>query len=572
MSSKSESYIEKIIKETGLSRKEIQDRVDAKKNELKGLISDEGALFIVAKELGIDVKEENKDLLKEIEINTTDIKSGMKNITLTGRIKSISDVFKFQRDDGTIGQVGSFLLQDSEGEIRIVLWDDQTEILSSPQFNINKVVKIINGYAKKGKNGNLEIHIGRLGKVILNPDDVDYKKIPKIIYEFIPIREISLKNQSINLEGIISQIFPIKEFTRKDGTIGKRGAIILKDGTDSIRITFWNKDTNKLKTINIGNKIKITNLIPKLSTLDSKTIELTATSASSIEIIKEKSEILHKIVENISELQAENDIVSLKGIITSIENLKKITTKSGEKIDLLSFTISDDSDWIRVTLWREKAQKYCDKLTMGQGVFLKDFLVKYSSFSQRKELSSTNNSEIELIELKIKNLKEMKIENVKRSTFTNNYTNIDDIKKSGIYEIKGFIAKDISKIFIYDACKNCFKKIENCNCEFTPEIIPRMIINLIIDDGTGIMRTTFIGESAEYLIGEKAEKIQKIQETPDLETFLQKKSNELKGKELLIKGNAKFNDFSKSYELIVYDFKEIDIEDELERVLKEIEI
>ena len=37
---KIESYISKIIKETGLSRKEIQDMVEKKKIELKGLISE----------------------------------------------------------------------------------------------------------------------------------------------------------------------------------------------------------------------------------------------------------------------------------------------------------------------------------------------------------------------------------------------------------------------------------------------------------------------------------------------------------------------------------------------------
>ena len=62
---KSELYIKKILKNTGLTRKEIQDMVENKKVELKGLISEEGALFIIARELGVDVKEENKDLLNE---------------------------------------------------------------------------------------------------------------------------------------------------------------------------------------------------------------------------------------------------------------------------------------------------------------------------------------------------------------------------------------------------------------------------------------------------------------------------------------------------------------------------
>ena len=182
---KTEVYINKIIEDTGLTRKEIQNLVGDKKNELKGLISDEGALFIIAKELGVDIKSENKELLKDIEISITDITQNMKNLTLFGRIKEIYNTNNFKKNDGTNGFVGSFLLQDSTGDARIVLWDDQVKIFNEPNFENNELVKIINGNAKKGRYGDIEIHVGRYGKVILSPDDVDYKKYPQISFKSI---------------------------------------------------------------------------------------------------------------------------------------------------------------------------------------------------------------------------------------------------------------------------------------------------------------------------------------------------------------------------------------------------
>ena len=86
---KTEAYINKIIEDTGLSKKEIQTLVEEKKEELKGLISDEGALFVIAKELGVDVASENQELLNEVELNISDITINMKNIILVGRIKEI---------------------------------------------------------------------------------------------------------------------------------------------------------------------------------------------------------------------------------------------------------------------------------------------------------------------------------------------------------------------------------------------------------------------------------------------------------------------------------------------------
>jgi len=173
---KTEVYVNKIIEDTGLTRKEIQNLIEDKKSELKGLISDEGALFIIAKELGVDIRNENKDLLKEIEINISDITQNMKNITLYGRIKEIYNINSFSKNDGSKGFVGSFLLHDTTGDARIVIWDDQVKVFNEYNFETNELVKIINGNAKKGKYGDIEIHIGRYGKVILSPEDIDYRR------------------------------------------------------------------------------------------------------------------------------------------------------------------------------------------------------------------------------------------------------------------------------------------------------------------------------------------------------------------------------------------------------------
>ena len=265
---KIESYINKIIQETGLSKQEIQEMVSNKKEELKGLISDEGALFVIAKELGVDVKEENKELIKDIDINISDITINMKNIVIAGRIKEIHSVKSFNRDGGNTGYVGSFVLNDQTGDIRIVLWDDHVKIFKDPNFDVNEVVKISNGTPKKSKFGGLEIHLGRFSHLTLTPEDIDYNSFPKIVYTSIKISEVNLNLSSISIEGKVIQKFPIKEFTRKDETIGKVGSLILADSTGSIRITFWDDNTDELNGFEVGDVVSITNLNPKLSTLD----------------------------------------------------------------------------------------------------------------------------------------------------------------------------------------------------------------------------------------------------------------------------------------------------------------
>ncbi|GAF74175.1 unnamed protein product, partial [marine sediment metagenome] len=461
----------------------------------------EGALFIIAKELGVDVKSENKDFLKDIEIKISDITHNMKNIMLFGRIKDIYNVNKFKKKDGSDGYVGAFLLHDKSGDVRIVLWDEQVSIFNEPEFKNNELVKIVNGNAKKGKFGGTEIHIGRFGKLILSPDDVDYKNYPKIKVELIKIRDINLNLKSVSIEGKVIQIFPLKEFERKNGELGKVRSLTLLDSTGSVRIAFWNNDTDKLNGIDSGDIISISNLTPKLSTLDSRTVDLNSSRSSKIEKKSKKLELDGDSIKNIKELQNRLGVVSFEGIITSIDNIKNISLKSGENVNLLGFTVSDDSDGIRGTLWGEQAEEFSKILSDGQGIVLSNVLIKYSSFSNRNEISLMNDSTLELKDLELKNLKS--IIPVKRdlnTNFSGNYSKIGNINSPGIVEVKGFIAKDLTKITTYEGCTNCFKKVENCSCGKGDETKVRMIINLIVDDGTGTLRTTLIGDIAEKFI------------------------------------------------------------------------
>lgn len=65
---KIEDYIKRIAIGARLSENKIQSLIEAKKKEIKGLISDEGALFVIAKELGVEVSRESKEVMNEFLI------------------------------------------------------------------------------------------------------------------------------------------------------------------------------------------------------------------------------------------------------------------------------------------------------------------------------------------------------------------------------------------------------------------------------------------------------------------------------------------------------------------------
>jgi len=568
---KSEAYLNKIIEDTGLSKKEIQSLVEEKKEELKGLISDEGALFVIAKELGVEVSGENQELLNEIELNISDITLNMKNIVLVGRIKDIFNLNSFNKSNGEVGYVGSFQLHDNTGDIRIVLWDDQVNVFKDERFEKNEIVKILNGNAKQGRYGGIEIHVGRFSKIILAPEDVNYKKYTKIKEEFKLINEINEKSGSITIEGKVMNRFPVRDFIRKDGQNGKVSSILVRDSSGKIRISFWNEDIDKIENIEIGDFISLSNLNPRKSNFTEGQIDLHATSWT--QITKKDKEVKFDVqkIDSIDTLQNQKGYISFQGIISAIDDLRRITLKSGEEISLLGFNVSDNTDSIRVTAWREKADELSMSLKNGDRVLLKNVELRYSNYSQKNEVTIAIDSSIEKIDLEIENIKVSEPSSkFKQGNFSGNFTDISTIQSSGFFEIKGVISNELKNIRFYEACSECRRKIDNCTCDKAGNKKLTMITSHFLEDESGKIRATFIGEAAEKLVGEKAEIIVKVKDTPDYEKLLKKFSSDIIGRDIMIKGRVKFNDYSDSYEIVASNFQDINVDDDLENRIKEI--
>ena len=59
-----------------------------------------------------------------------DVKPIDKHFNIRRLVKKINAISDFTRNDGSKGVVGSFLLSDSTGSIRVVLWNEKTFFLS----------------------------------------------------------------------------------------------------------------------------------------------------------------------------------------------------------------------------------------------------------------------------------------------------------------------------------------------------------------------------------------------------------------------------------------------------------
>ena len=166
---------------------------------------------------GMEVNIGNNGVLAECdeEINVAannqkikDIKDGMGNLNLTGKVLEISEVRIFQRKDGNSGKVGNLLIGDSTGKIRVTLWDEKTEFLDEIEYG--DTVELLNAYARENAfTQKVEIQIGSRGVIRKTEKQIEYEE------EFTPIADIEDNMNDINISGRVLDISEVRTFPKK---------------------------------------------------------------------------------------------------------------------------------------------------------------------------------------------------------------------------------------------------------------------------------------------------------------------------------------------------------------------
>ena len=157
------------LKKKGLSDAAIEERIRQKLEEVGGLLTEEGALTIIASELGIREEQEY--------LRIADLTDGMSNVNIIGRVLGFTEPREFQRSDGSKGAVSNVIIADKTGKTALTLWDHEVRL--TEQIKRGDILKVIDGITKEGKRG-VQIHLGR-GKVIFNPeDDPRIEEIPPL--------------------------------------------------------------------------------------------------------------------------------------------------------------------------------------------------------------------------------------------------------------------------------------------------------------------------------------------------------------------------------------------------------
>ena len=279
-----EEIVEQILSsQPNLTREEVLRMIEKKKKGAEEFFTDETAARIVASELGVKIVR--KPLRLEVLIK--DLVSGLNDVTVTGRLIIVYPPRIFTRADGTEGRFARLLIGDKSGTLRVVLWDNKTDLVEAGKVEQGQIIKASHGYVREGLDGKLELHVGLRGDLQISPPDAVESRHPPItqFIKKVKVAEIKEEGGPVIVEGTVATTPTIREVVTSRNEKIAVASFELEDDAEKILVSAWRKLADVAKDLTVGTHIKIKNAYVRRGFADQ--LELTSRIFTSIEILTE---------------------------------------------------------------------------------------------------------------------------------------------------------------------------------------------------------------------------------------------------------------------------------------------
>lgn len=320
-----DSLLNKLLEQKPeLSRSDIQEMINKKKEKIgAGYLTDQGALFLIASDLGVSLNEQLK-----VEMGLKDLYVGAKEITLETRVMNVYPAKQFSRKDGSQFLLRTMTVYDSDSRAKVKLWDEKANLPGIENLKPGDLIKIIKAYVKSDMTGTPIINVGSGSSLETSETRSNIPTLDSITEDVSTIKE---NQQNLVVTGTLDGNVRLSEFTNLKGKPGKALHLRLKGKDGAItRIVLWNADESSLpKMITQGAK---TRLIGVRTKRGQRGLELHGDEGTVIEIEGAK-EIQPVTVRILSLIKNDSDNIL---ILATDQNKKlvNITDNAGVSKDL----------------------------------------------------------------------------------------------------------------------------------------------------------------------------------------------------------------------------------------------
>jgi len=390
-----ETIVKKILDERkDLTREKLFELIEKKRVEAKNLLNQEGAAFLVASDLGVSIFEK-PHLTTRMRIE--DLIPNLNDVTIVGRVLTVYDSQEFTRPDGSKGKLQRMLIGDETGIVEVYVWNEKVEELAKENVQVDSIVKVEHAYTRESIDGRVELHAGGRSKISLLASHLVEYEIPYYQDFFKKIGEMKKGVKDFNFTGVVTRVFPVKEFKRVSGE-GKVQRLRVKDETGEVNLVVWDNQTEETKSIQVGDQIEVLRGTVKENMIGE--LEVHVGKRSKVRVVSKaegKPEVEEFLVKPtpISQITPDRRNLVVEGIITGNFGVREVTLKDGSKVKVAEILLSDDSGEIKVSAWREHAD-ILSRFPVGVKIRLKNVSSKVG-FGGNTEITTISQTVIEVL-------------------------------------------------------------------------------------------------------------------------------------------------------------------------------
>ena len=254
-----DSLVEEVLKnKPELSRNSLMEQIEEKKNTVgSGYLTNQGALFLIAGELGVRLER-----ITSTDLGLKDLYVGANDITVVARVFAIYPISEYERKDGSgRGRYRRIGLFDSDNVARVTLWDDRVEDVDQTGITLDSPVRVVSGYVKQGFDGKPNLNLGKRGRIEKIEDAELSSKLDSIEKAVRTLGNLDEDKQIVALDAILASEARRSDFTRADGSPGSLLQFRVSDGKErrEERIAIWSPSI-PTPSFKLGQRIRVTNL------------------------------------------------------------------------------------------------------------------------------------------------------------------------------------------------------------------------------------------------------------------------------------------------------------------------
>ena len=272
-----EELLEKIQEQKPeLTKQDIEDRIKQKKEKIgTGYLTDQGALFLIASDLGISLKQTLK-----VEMNLKDLYVGAKDVSVESRVLNISPAKQFSRKDGSPFLLRTMTVYDNDSAVSVKLWDEKANLPGIEELKPGDLIKIIKAYVKSDLNGSPTINVGSGSNIESTNKESEIRPIDDLT---IDVSEVKENQSNLVVLGKIDGNITTLEFTNRRGEPGKGLRMRLKENDGTAKgVVIWGKDESLLpKVISQNAKVRLLGVRTKIG---NQGLEIHGNEATLVEI------------------------------------------------------------------------------------------------------------------------------------------------------------------------------------------------------------------------------------------------------------------------------------------------